>query len=495
MSTTWLGFAAAFPAQQAAQSHSTQRNLPRLPPFANGSEAPLSHCDAGSYLGGLLGDHHPRQPPSDGDASPLRGPHGRPYRAPQQGSYGRGDPKPSQVRKDSQGSTLQTSRSIPSLKVWFQRPKDIVRKLLSGGLDLGIVGLDIVNEYGKILLVPKEGMFENINSVEDLARMPEWTEERPLRIVTGFGNLGDKFLKEKGFKNVLFLSADGALESFPLRWKPPVQRAYDFGSPTRSYEQSSIVILHLIDTLSRFLSHLILLEINSVAIPLAACVAVRHCNGGLQGSEFYLHGESKTEAVDIMVTNGESKTEDVDIIGLLRHPCIMGMADAILDLVSTGTTLRDNNLKEITGGEVLESQSMQAIFVASRRSLHHREGTLEIARELLERLEAHLRASAMLMVTANMQGKSAEEVTESVMSLTSLCTLQGPTISPIYNTCDGEVNIGYYAINVAIPKKLLYDSIQQLRYIGGSRVSVSKLIYVFEEETPRWRNFLSELGF
>jgi len=34
----------------------------------------------------------------------------------------------------------------------------------------------------------------------------------------------------------------------------------------------------------------------------------------------------------------------------------MGMADAIVDLVSSGTTLRENNLKEIEGGVVLESQ-------------------------------------------------------------------------------------------------------------------------------------------
>lgn len=34
----------------------------------------------------------------------------------------------------------------------------------------------------------------------------------------------------------------------------------------------------------------------------------------------------------------------------------MGIADAIVDLVSSGTTLRENNLKEIEGGVVLQSQ-------------------------------------------------------------------------------------------------------------------------------------------
>ena len=39
---------------------------------------------------------------------------------------------------------------LSNLEVWFQRPKDIVRKLVSGDLDLGIVGLDTVSEYGQV---------------------------------------------------------------------------------------------------------------------------------------------------------------------------------------------------------------------------------------------------------------------------------------------------------------------------------------------------------
>lgn len=110
----------------------------------------------------------------------------------------------------------------------------------------------------------------------------------------------------------------------------------------------------------------------------------------------------------------------------------MGTTDAILDLVSSGTTLRENNLKEIEGGVVLESQVsfhitcnvvktvtsrikqgeivfpmwplrlsfhvLQAVLVASRRSLNMRKGALEITHEMLERLEAHLRAIGVVTV-------------------------------------------------------------------------------------------------
>ncbi|GAV86507.1 HisG domain-containing protein/HisG_C domain-containing protein [Cephalotus follicularis] len=293
---------------------------------------------------------------------------------------------------------------ISNLEVWFQRPKDIVRKILSGDLDLGIVGFDTLSEYGQgneelvlvhdaleygdchlSIAIPKYGIFENINSLKELAQMPQWTDEKPLRVATGFTYLGPKFMKENGLKHVTFSTADGALEAAPA----------------------------------------------------------------------------------------------------------MGIADAILDLVSSGTTLRENNLKEIEGGVVLESQ---AVLVASKKSLVQRKGVLDTTHEILERLEAHLRALGQFTVIANMRGSSPEEVAERVLSQPSLSGLQGPTISPVMCKRDGKVAADYYAIVICVPKKDLYESVQQLRAVGGSGVLISPVTYIFDEETPRWRQLLSKLG-
>ncbi|KAM1001959.1 hypothetical protein ACFX14_002463 [Malus domestica] len=293
---------------------------------------------------------------------------------------------------------------LSDLEVWFQRPKDIVRKLLSGDLDLGIAGFDTVSEYGEgnedliivhdaldygdcrlSLAIPKYGIFENINSLTELAQMPQWTKEKPLRVATGFTYLGPKFMKDNGLNHVSFSTADGALEAAPA----------------------------------------------------------------------------------------------------------MGIADAILDLVSSGTTLKENNLKEIDGGVVLQSQ---AVLVASKKSLIQRKSALDTTHEILERLEAHLRAQGQFMVTANMRGNSAAEVAERVLSQPSLSGLQGPTISPVFCKSGGQIAADYYAIVICVPKKALYKSVQQLRAIGGSGVLISPLTYIFDEETPRWRELLTKLG-
>ena len=63
--------------------------------------------------------------------------------------------------------------------------------------------------------------------------------------------------------------------------------------------------------------------------------------------------------------------------------------------VSTGVTLRENNLKQLEGGKVLDSQG---VLVANRRALKERKGLLEIAHELIERFEVGLDCKPVCLI-------------------------------------------------------------------------------------------------
>ncbi|KAI5078544.1 hypothetical protein GOP47_0006215 [Adiantum capillus-veneris] len=307
------------------------------------------------------------------------------------------------VHKPNPRQYIASISSLPGLEVWFQRASDVVRKLRTGDVDLGIVGYDMVCEYGQgdddlivvhdalefgechlAIAVPTYGIFSKVSSMAELAAMPQWSTERPLRIVTGYTHLGQQFVEKNGLKHVQLLTADGALEAAPA----------------------------------------------------------------------------------------------------------MGTADAILDLVSSGTTLRENNLKQVDGGLVLKSQG---VLVASKRSLLHRETALEKTHEILERLEAHLRAKGQFTITAHMRGKSKEEVADLILNNTDFHGLQGPTISPVFSKANGKVQTDFYAIVVCVNKTHLYNAVRQLRKVGGSGVLVSPLTYIFDEEPPRWRQLLNKL--
>jgi ATP phosphoribosyltransferase len=175
--------------------------------------------------------------------------------------------------------------------------------------------------------------------------------------------------------------------------------------------------------------------------------------------------------------------------GALEAAPQMDTADFIVDLVSSGITLRENRLKELEDGILLHSQAM---FIGNRAALTNRPEVLAMTRELLERFEAHLRATDRQMVVANIRGESAEEVAQKVFKQPNLGGLQGPTISPVYLRQPDETN--WFAINIVVTKSALYQTIKQVREIGGSGVLVLPITYIFEEEPPRWKQLLSKLN-
>jgi ATP phosphoribosyltransferase len=175
--------------------------------------------------------------------------------------------------------------------------------------------------------------------------------------------------------------------------------------------------------------------------------------------------------------------------GALEAAPQMGSADFIVDLVSSGVTLRENRLKEIEGGQLLTSQ---AVFIGNRLALTERTEVLSTAREMLERFEAHLRAVEHYTIIANMRGESPEEVAQKLFAQPSLGGLQGPTISRVYLRDVADTN--WYAITIVVRKEGLHGAIDQLRAIGGSGVLVMPVTYIFEEEPPRWRKLLQNLG-
>lgn len=176
--------------------------------------------------------------------------------------------------------------------------------------------------------------------------------------------------------------------------------------------------------------------------------------------------------------------EIVEAEGSLEVMPEIGSADIICDLVETGNTLIQNRLRMITGGTVIETQS---VLLANRANLARPEA-MQIAVLLIEAIEAHLRAQGRLMIWANVRGDSFEDVGKTMALRTSLGGLQGPTISPIYpnsHTELGNPSVNWYSVSIAVNRSELQDAINQLRGIGASGVVVTPITYIFEEQPSR----------
>jgi len=185
----------------------------------------------------------------------------------------------------------------------------------------------------------------------------------------------------------------------------------------------------------------------------------------------------------------EHALHDIRLIfaeGTLEAAPVIGYADLIVDLVSTGTTLRDNRLRILDDGKILESQ---ACLIANRAALRRSPDVLAVARHLLEFIVAHLRAAENVAIFANMHAENPEAIGARIFQKSVIGGLQGPTISPILTRADG----GWYAINIIVRKDQLAQAITELREIGGSGVVVTPVMYIFEKEPQAYTNMLAAL--
>ena len=179
----------------------------------------------------------------------------------------------------------------------------------------------------------------------------------------------------------------------------------------------------------------------------------------------------------------------IDAEGTLEVAPTIGYADLIADLVSSGQTLRDNRLIPLADGVILKSQ---AGLIANRAALRARPEVLAVARQLLEFVEAHLRAENYFMVTANMRGDSPDAISQRMFTQPDLRGLQGPTIAPVVPHTERAIT--WHAVNIIVRKDRISQAVQQLRAIGGSGVIVSPVTYIFEEEPARYKAMLEALG-
>jgi ATP phosphoribosyltransferase len=178
----------------------------------------------------------------------------------------------------------------------------------------------------------------------------------------------------------------------------------------------------------------------------------------------------------------------IEAEGTLEVAPAVGYADLIADLVSTGTTLRDNRLRPLVDGTILDSQ---AVLIGNRASLVGRPEALELVRQMLEYVEAHLRGESQYNVLANVRGESGQAIAQRMLASTQLSGLQGPTIAPVYHPQQNGQR--WFAVNIIVAQDRLSEAIAELRQIGGSGVIVTPVTYIFEEEPARFQKLVADL--
>ena len=141
----------------------------------------------------------------------------------------------------------------------------------------------------------------------------------------------------------------------------------------------------------------------------------------------------------------------VEISGSVEIAPTLNVADAICDLVSTGSTLRINGLSPIA--TVLNSE---AVLIANPECLASSDRGTLVAR-LRSRIQSCLRARGMRYLMMNAHQRDLERLRAILPHLSS------PTVMPLAE--DGSI-----AIHSAVPAKDVWEVMEELRRNGASDI-------------------------
>jgi len=146
----------------------------------------------------------------------------------------------------------------------------------------------------------------------------------------------------------------------------------------------------------------------------------------------------------------EHKTVIESVSGSVEVACALGLADAVVDLVETGDTMKAAGLEEIH--TILETE---AAFIINPQSKHK-----EMASKLTKRINGVLTAQNYVMVDYNIPRNRLEEAKIIAPGKTS------PTLSPLDNP-------DWLAVRVMVPKISSNKILDSLEAVGACDIVVT----------------------
>ena len=162
---------------------------------------------------------------------------------------------------------------------------------------------------------------------------------------------------------------------------------------------------------------------------------------------------SHTRILQNFLEENKISARVIEISGSVEITPSLDVADAICDLVSTGSTLRMNDLKPIE--TVLKSE---AVLVANPRSLKDPK-----KRKVMDRLRTRLQGNIQARQTKYVMMNAPQDALERIKEV--LPGMKSPTVVPLAEE-------GMVAIHSAVPEEVFWEVIERSSKSGASDILV-----------------------
>jgi ATP phosphoribosyltransferase len=173
----------------------------------------------------------------------------------------------------------------------------------------------------------------------------------------------------------------------------------------------------------------------------------------------------------------------VESLGATEVAPTAGVADLIVDLTSTGATLAQNHLKELSGGTVLQTQ---ACLIASRRESLWTNRAISALEHIVEQIEARIRATSKLILRFSVPTGRANSIQQQLTGKYD-CEL---SFWGMASESAGGAQSGDRDFVVALcARTKLYTVVKFLKSSGATDVIVDRGEFIFEGSSETFEGF------
>jgi ATP phosphoribosyltransferase len=170
----------------------------------------------------------------------------------------------------------------------------------------------------------------------------------------------------------------------------------------------------------------------------------------------------------------------VGSLGATEGAPAAGVADFVVDLTSTGTTLVENHLKEISGGTVLQTEGC---LIASLRNTLWNGRAMVALENLVEQIEARMRGASRLVLRFSVPAEMAQLVRQK-LKVSYAC------ITPSWDENSASTPVdGRAAIVALCSRQKLYNVVKFLKSKGAAEIVVDRGEFIFEGSSQAFDKF------
>ena len=172
-------------------------------------------------------------------------------------------------------------------------------------------------------------------------------------------------------------------------------------------------------------------------------------------------------------TNGLKNYEIISTNGAVEVAPQTGLADIIVDISSTGTTIRENDLKILDDGYLLFSQ---ATMISNPELLSKSEDKLKSAKRLLYFILGHMNSKLYNTIIFNIESENENQLFKMLNQHSSIRGIIGPTIAKVYSSDERN----WFSVTIVVSNEKLGEAIEILDKLNAEGITIVQNKLVFD---------------